>query len=111
MKFIDVLQNPDKKWRRKSWDNVTEFIYVNDNHFYFSCGRLFTAYHSEIFADDWEVYEEPKEEEPKPPMRVYEKSCGTFFLSDVNQSKKDCKDITEKLAAALAPYIKKELGL
>ena len=65
---------------------------------------------NEWYATEWEI-----QEEEKPPMRVWTNAkCEILITSEIPTQWNDdlCwVDITETLAAALAPYIKKELGL
>lgn len=102
MKFIDVLQNLDKKWRRKNWPDK-EYIYYKNNSLIQQDGVFYSLENYVVFADDWEVFEEPKKEAPKPYI------SGIMVCTGIEQSPTICT--LEQIAFALAPYIKKELKL
>lgn len=62
--------------------------------------------YTDVYNKEWEV-----KEEEKPPMRVWEvgDTCSLYVSS--KPSNNDDRDVTEWVAKALAPYIKKELSL
>lgn len=71
---------------------------------------VFTVYVQEINEPVWEI-----QEEEKPSWRVWTNAkCEILITSEIPTQWNDdlCwVDITESLASALAPYIKKELNL
>lgn len=85
-----------KAFRRMDWEKSL----------YMAKGMSFVASVSEFYEPVWEVYEEPKKE-PEPPLRVLRCAFqGDFRVSRLKLSTDE--DITEKLAAALAPYLRDE---
>lgn len=97
MKFEDVLPafRKGKKIRRKIWSRIDAHISVPDN-----CGCWeFTR--EALFADDWEVVEEPKKpmvfegivsygyysEDGRPEKPAYSDSFDNFILGIVHPSK------------------------
>lgn len=66
----------------------------------------FVFYVEDAYEPVWQV-----KEEEKPPMRVWLDKNGTVSIRGWSILDFNEVDITESLAKALAPYIKKELGL